>query len=53
MSINSYRYHKAAVKNLKVIFNAPIVLKKQNKSEALINFKSKIEVKELSFLIQK
>ena len=54
MSINSYRYHKAAVKNLKVIFNAPIVLKKsKTKSEALINFKSKIEVKELSFSYSK
>ena len=54
MSINSYRYHKAAVKNLKVIFNAPIVLKKAKlKVKLLINFKSKIEVKELKFLYSK
>ena len=52
--LNSYRYHKAAVKNLKVIFNAPLVLKKSKiKSEPFIKFKSKIEIKELSFSYSK
>ena len=54
ISLNNYRYHKAAVKNLKVIFNVPLVLKKsKTKSEALISFKNKIEVKELSFSYSK
>ena len=54
VSLNSYRYHKAAVKNLKVIFNAPLVLKKSKTiSEPTINFKSRIEIKELSFSYSK
>jgi ATP-binding cassette, subfamily B, bacterial PglK len=54
ISLNNYRYHKAAVKNLKVIFNVPLVLKKsKTKRETLISFKNKIEVKELSFSYSK
>jgi ABC-type bacteriocin/lantibiotic exporter with double-glycine peptidase domain len=50
VSLNNYRYHKAAVKNLKVIFNVKLQSRK-NKTEknTLIKFKKKIEVKKLSF----
>jgi ATP-binding cassette subfamily B protein len=50
ISLNNYRYHKAAVKNLKVIFNTQLALKSTKiKRGTLINFKNKIEIKNLSF----